>query len=298
MAKMASRLMAAVAAACFANAGCQLVFSEASTDAALRDAPRDSGVLPLDATCRADDMDCDGVSDANDNCPKLPNPLQLDEDVDSLGDVCDVCVGVASTVSSDDDNDGIGDECDPDPGAQGVVATYFVEGGNSLADATLEGNSGWALTSTQANSINNTPGAQRVLLGGPLTATQIFLEAGLRNVDTSFPGTVVGFLVAVGTTRIHLLYSANSGKVVIRVNNTMTAHAVPVQTPATDFVLRGEVTKVSVPGAATRYAVAVSIGATRASFEVNTDDAQPRVGLIADSVAEVGYLVVYTTQSN
>ena len=298
MAKMASQLMAAVAAACFANAGCQLVFSEASTDAALRDAPRDSGVLPLDATCRADDMDCDGVSDGNDNCPKLPNPLQLDEEADSLGDVCDVCVGVASTVSNDDDNDGIGDECDPAlQSPQRVVARYFVEGGNSLTDATAEGTGTWKLTATEASSITTKPGEQRVIFGAPINDPQIYMEAGLRNVDTTNPGTVTGFLVAIGATRIHLMYSANSKRLVIRVNDTNVIHGVDLpQTLPPNFMLRGTVTRVN----DTRYAVGVSLGTVAATFEVDTNLAKPRIGLIADTLADVGYLAVYATptQSN
>ncbi len=296
-ATIAGRLWALATAASLCNSGCNLLFTEASIeasiDAATRDAPRDSGGPLPDAACRADDMDCDGVSDGNDNCPKLPNPLQLNEDADQQGDVCDDCVGVAPAQSSDADNDGIGDVCDPAPGKQRVVAKYFVEGGNSFTDATAEGTGTWTLSATTAMSATSTQGEQRVLLGAPINDAQIFLEAGIRNAVTTNPGTVVGFLVAVGTTRIHLLYSANSGRVVIRGDNLIALRAIDLpQAPPANFILRGSVTRLNAPSGA-RYAVSVSIGNISASWEVDTDAAAPRIGLIADSVAEVGYLAVY-----
>ncbi len=48
------------------------------------------------------DIDSDGISDFDDNCPNLSNPPQADSDFDSQGDACDL----------DDDGDGIDDEMD------------------------------------------------------------------------------------------------------------------------------------------------------------------------------------------
>ena len=48
------------------------------------------------------DIDSDGISDSNDNCPNLSNPSQTDSDSDSQGDACDL----------DDDGDGIDDGMD------------------------------------------------------------------------------------------------------------------------------------------------------------------------------------------
>jgi PKD repeat protein len=48
------------------------------------------------------DPDGDGVDDAIDNCPGVPNQMQADSDQDGMGDQCD----------PDDDNDGVPDETD------------------------------------------------------------------------------------------------------------------------------------------------------------------------------------------
>ena len=38
-----------------------------------------------------DDSDGDGIADATDDCPSIPNPEQIDSDHDGTGDVCDPC---------------------------------------------------------------------------------------------------------------------------------------------------------------------------------------------------------------
>jgi hypothetical protein len=85
----------------------------------------------------APDGDGDGVPDATDNCPTVPNPDQADSDADGIGDACDTtpggpdtdgdgvpdsvdnCPTVPNPTQADSDGDGIGDACDSNPGGGG-----------------------------------------------------------------------------------------------------------------------------------------------------------------------------------
>jgi len=105
------------------------------------------------ATTSAGDADGDGVPDATDNCPTVPNPgsPQADADGDGVGDACDNCVNASNprvpggptafllantwaTLSGDqrdDDHDGFGNVCDADfPGT--------TQGGNVNAADTAQ----------------------------------------------------------------------------------------------------------------------------------------------------------------
>lgn len=72
------------------------------------------------------DFDGDGVPDASDNCPTVPNPDQADSDMNGVGDCCDVpdtdgdgisdacdnCPAIYNPDQLDTDGDGMGDACD------------------------------------------------------------------------------------------------------------------------------------------------------------------------------------------
>ena len=72
--------------------------------------------------CAAGDRDCDGVADAQDNCPRVANADQADGDQadgvpapDGVGDACDNCPEIANATQLDADRDGVGEACDNCP---------------------------------------------------------------------------------------------------------------------------------------------------------------------------------------
>ncbi|MEE9442692.1 MAG: thrombospondin type 3 repeat-containing protein [candidate division Zixibacteria bacterium] len=61
------------------------------------------------------DSDDDGIYDAYDNCPFVPNPDQANDDGDSYGNLCDNCPSTPSEDLTDSDGDELGDVCDACP---------------------------------------------------------------------------------------------------------------------------------------------------------------------------------------
>ena len=82
-------------------------------------APGAAGTVSLTAS----DGDQDGVGDACDNCPELPNPSQTDGDQDGVGDACDDCLSSPNPSQTDGDQDGVGDACDNCPAAANPAQT-------------------------------------------------------------------------------------------------------------------------------------------------------------------------------
>ncbi len=115
------------------------------------DAPVGDGAVARDG--KPGDQDGDGVPDAVDNCPTIPNPDQYNEDGDDRGDACDLCPHMFGTVpgsDGDDDGDGIGNQCDPRVGTDHLVLFEgFNDAGNLTAWQSREGSNAWTISGGQ-----------------------------------------------------------------------------------------------------------------------------------------------------
>ena len=106
-----------------------------------------------------DDLDGDGVANAQDNCPRRGNADQHDEDHDAIGDACDNCPTIANADQSDTTEaamngqfpDGVGNACDLRPALGGDeiarLATFA-----TATDAMKFTGSGWTIDADAASS--------------------------------------------------------------------------------------------------------------------------------------------------
>lgn len=104
------------------------------------------------------DLDGDGIVNAEDLCPLSAHVSQHDEDGDGVGDACDVCPGVFDPLQRDTTElealsfeDGVGDACDPRPSFVGddLVAFHSFETDRDLARFRGEG---WTLAGDAAHA--------------------------------------------------------------------------------------------------------------------------------------------------
>ena len=141
------------------------------------------------------DSDGDGVADAIDNCPTMPNPDQHDHDGDGRGDVCDVCPHLVD-AGGDADGDGVGDACDPRPTEAGDRIALFEGFYGPIHWTPVIGND-WQVQN--GSVVQDDTNMQHQIVSG-LSLGNVFIEARVR-VDqlTQYPqarksvGVVLGY---------------------------------------------------------------------------------------------------------
>jgi len=121
----------------------------------------------------ASDMDADGISDIQDNCPNDANASQVDLDGDGLGDACDADIdgdGVSNTLDAfpydptetiDTDADGIGNNADTDDDNDGLSDIFELSIGTNtlLADSDGDGLSDYLEVAYDGDAATYTVGA-------------------------------------------------------------------------------------------------------------------------------------------
>lgn len=156
-----------------------------------RDAPIDMRAIdvppmmidaPPDTPSSPTDTDGDGVLDAVDNCPTMPNADQRDHDGDLHGDVCDHCPHLADVADPDGDGDGVGDACDPRPTTAGDSRAFW-EGfydANAIQNWVETGNGNWAVANGVLTQSSTTTSTTTNTLAPPITVTRAAVTASVH----------------------------------------------------------------------------------------------------------------------
>lgn len=68
-------------------------------------------LVAVPSAADGNDADGDGIADAADNCPRVPNPDQSDTDGDGVGDACDLCAATPAGDAVLADGCSVGQKC-------------------------------------------------------------------------------------------------------------------------------------------------------------------------------------------
>ena len=106
---------------------------------------------PSGPDANPDDLDGDGLLNAQDNCPQMFNADQHDEDHDGRGDACDNCPANANANQADSTEvavmmftDGVGDACDLRPALAGDKLVHFYSFADPMQGSAWTG-TGWSI---------------------------------------------------------------------------------------------------------------------------------------------------------
>ncbi len=138
------------------------------------------------------DMDGDGVLDADDNCPMVPNPDQVDTDGNGVGDVCEMGDGEPVDTDGDGISDGLEMMIGADPADPADPVTYALPSRDHMVGTwdAVDPESG-AVMATVVFDIND-PVSYRVDFFLPPPAPAEFEEGTWTEVDLDGDGVLDG----------------------------------------------------------------------------------------------------------
>jgi hypothetical protein len=162
-----------------------------------------------------DDVDGDGIPNAQDACPDVADPTQHDEDGDGFGDACDVCPTVSDPEQLDRGeldgiafDDGVGDACDPRPSTGGdrisALYTFAADSPSAWTGA------GWSIAGDRARA----SGAARWLGTRAASGDAVTARLALESVAWAAAGGAVSVALdgdGVGSARACALVADRNG---------------------------------------------------------------------------------------
>lgn len=145
-----------------------------------------------------DDLDGDGILNAQDNCPRRYGLSQHDEDGDGIGDDCDVCPMVVDPDQRDQGEidahafaDGVGDACDVRPALGGDKLREFHSFETDTTPSWV--GAGWAIAGDRASALGDARWQHaRPQQGGSLVAQLTVESIAWRTGDASLSVIVDG----------------------------------------------------------------------------------------------------------
>jgi hypothetical protein len=231
-----------------------------------------------------DDVDGDGIRDAEDNCATIANAGQADGDSDGLGDACDLCPQLSSADQHDEDRDGIGDACDACPGRPDFSADADQDGVGDECDfdQKLSMRTGFDGFVGEGDLLgpSGTPG--RTLPTYVLSGDFWWIEIRLRLEQPWQPGDRFGIVIhdaQTGDVATQCLWDCSTQPCALQLGTSTTTYGLR---PEPSLVLRMEVTGQS--------SIICRVGTGNASFGASLTGRSVWPELVASANARIAYV--------
>ena len=260
------------------------------------------GSTPSGPDANPDDLDGDGVSNTQDNCPTAVNPDQHDEDHDRIGDACDNCPANANANQADSTEvavmmfaDGVGDACDLRPALGGDKLARFYSFSDAVQASSWTG-SGWTISDDALHAglaahweSNAGTTGDGLMVRADIAALTFASQTGKLAIVTDGDGISAGATCALdGNLMLHAL----------EVGGAASAVSVPFALDQPFTLLAWRTITDTTTGRAAKITCRVSRGTMMAEVEAAlTDDVVSGSQVLdgSDAIVDIAALSVYTS---
>lgn len=252
-----------------------------------------------------DDVDADGIPNAQDVCPDRRDPAQHDDDGDGLGDACDNCPSTPNPDQADTSEqrasppqfpDNVGDACDRRPTqADDKLARFFPFADASEADAFT--GTGVTIANDRATAINARWDVKRAEQGDGLSIQARITHLAWPQTDGRFELHTDGDGVSAGFTCAIVHSGTTDTLTITEIGGSTTGRPLGNLTPGSTLVmtLSRAFSQLQTGHAACFLSVD---GAAELRIDIATSDDNPigTYGLAAmDADVELSAATIYTT---